>query len=250
MSAGVRGAGLRVGHRGAGTLFYLLLLLGFMLFLWTPVRFEALLRPLAPAGAPALYPATPLWLLTLLHLRIVLVSVGAAGVVALGLAILVTRPSGRGALPLARTIVSAAQTFPPVAVLAVLVPLLGFGDGPVAIALFLYGLLPVFETSVGALERVPPPVLEAARGCGLTAWQRLIGVELPLARGGIVAGFRVSLVTGLGLAALGSTVSSRTLGEVMVAGLLSANGAFVVQGAVLVGCLAVLVSWPLSRLGR
>jgi len=61
-----------------------------------------------------------------------------------------------------------------------------------------------------------------------------------------VSGFRVSLVTGLGLAAIGSTVSSRTLGEVIVAGLLSGNGSFVVQGAGLVGGLALLVSWPLS----
>jgi len=179
----------------------------------------------------------------------VLISVGLAGIVALGLAVLVTRPFGRGMLGLARTLVGAAQTFPPVAVLAVLVPLLGFGDGPVFVALFLYGLLPVFETSLGSLSRISPAVLEASRGCGLSWWQGLVRVELPLCAPAVLSGLRVSLVTGLGLAAIGSTVSSRTLGEVIVAGLLSGNGAYVAQGAMLVGALAVLVSWPLSGSG-
>uniref|UniRef100_UPI000ACA3E7B ABC transporter permease subunit n=1 Tax=Aureimonas sp. AU4 TaxID=1638163 RepID=UPI000ACA3E7B len=71
--------------------------------------------------------------------------------------------------------------------------------------------------------RIAPSVLEAARGCGLTGWQRLVRVELPLSLPGVFSGIRLSLVTGLGLAAIGSTVGSRTLGEVIVAGLLSSN---------------------------
>ncbi|SDO93675.1 osmoprotectant transport system permease protein, partial [Aureimonas jatrophae] len=61
---------------------------------------------------------------------------------------------------------------------------------------------------------------------------------------------RLSLVTGLGLGAIGSTVGSRTLGEVIVAGLLSGNAAFVLEGAVLIGLLALVVSGAMEGVGR
>ncbi|MBB3951591.1 ABC transporter permease, partial [Aureimonas jatrophae] len=190
------------------------LLVGFLSF---PQVAAPFFQAVAGAGKPALYDVSPLWWLTLLHLRLVLVSIGAASVTALLLAIWVTRPGHAQGLALARSVVSAAQTFPPVAVLALLVPVIGFGDGAVVVALFLYGLLPVFETALAELTRVSPSVLEAARGCGLTGFQRLVRVELALSLPGLVTGLRLSLVTGLGLGAIGSTVGSRTLGEVIVA---------------------------------
>jgi osmoprotectant transport system permease protein len=211
-------------------------------FLMMPERFAPLLQPVAGPGKPAIYDVSPLWWLTLLHLRLVFVSIGAASATALVLAIWVTRPGFGQGLALARSVVSAAQTFPPVAVLALLVPILGFGDGAVFIALFLYGLLPVFETALAELTRISPSVLEAARGCGLTGWQRLVRVELPLSLPGVFSGIRLSLVTGLGLAAIGSTVGSRTLGEVIVAGLLSSNGSYVLTGAGLIALTALGVS--------
>ncbi len=74
----------------------------------------------------------------------------------MGLGIFVTRPSGSEFLPLSRSLVNIGQTFPPVAVLAIAVPLVGFGEKPTFIALFLYGLLPIFENTLTGLIEVSP----------------------------------------------------------------------------------------------
>ena len=169
---------------------------------------------------------------------------------AVGLAILVTRPFGTEFLPLSRSLANVGQTFPPVAVLALAVPMLGFGTAPTLVALFLYGLLPIFENTLTGLTGLPPTVTEAARGMGMTGGQRLVRVELPLALPVILAGVRLSTVISLATATIGSTVAARTLGEVIIAGLLSSNTAFVLQGGLIVGALAVLIYDGLSAIER
>jgi osmoprotectant transport system permease protein len=128
-----------------------------------------------------------------------------------------------------------------VAVLAVAVPLVGFGEKPTLIALFAYGLLPIFEDTLVGLQTCPPSVLEAASGMGMSARQRLFKVELPLAMPLILEGIRLSLVINVGTATIGSTVAAKGLGEVIIAGLLSNNTAFVLQGGLVTGLMAVLL---------
>ena len=210
-------------------------------FLIWPAALAPLFQPFTRNNAPAIYAQTSLLSLTLSHLAVVAVAVAASTVVGLALAILVTRPEGREFLPLARTVTAVGQTFPPVAVLALAVPILGFGTGPTLVALFLYGLLPVFENAVAGLTGQPPPVAEAARAMGLTPRQRLWQIDLPLALPLLLAGMRLTAVISLGTATIGSTVAARTLGEVIIAGLLSSNTAFVLQGGLVVGILAVLI---------
>ena len=171
-------------------------------------------------------------------------------VMAVTLAIFVTRPVGASFLPLSRTITNIGQTFPPVAVLALAVPALGFGAGPTLVALFLYGLLPIFENAITALSTLPPATMEAARGMGLNRWQRLWRVELPLALPVILTGIRLSVVIALGTATIGSTVAARTLGEVIIAGLLTNNTAYVLQGGLIVGLFAVLIYDAMAQLER
>ncbi len=142
-------------------------------FLVQPMLFEPLLKPLVQANAPAVYNQGSLLSLTLSHLATVFTATLAATIVAVGLAILVTRPIGAEFLPLSRSLVNIGQTFPPVAVLALAVPAVGFGEKPTLIALFLYGLLPIFENAMTGLSTLPPAIVEAARGTGMTAWQRL-----------------------------------------------------------------------------
>ena len=219
-------------------------------FLLRPGLFEPLLRPLVQPNAPAIYNQGSLLTLTLLHLRTVLLATLAATLLAVSLAILVTRRAGAEFLPLSRSIVNIGQTFPPVAVLALAVPAVGFGEKPTLIALFLYGLLPIFENTVAGLTSLPPSVSEAARGVGMTGWQRLVRVELPLAFPAILAGIRLSVVISLATATIGSTVAAKTLGEVIIAGLLSNNIAFVLQGGLIVAVLAVLIYDALSALER
>jgi osmoprotectant transport system permease protein len=241
-----------------GLVLRLLVLAGLVAFLARPQAFAGLLGLFVNPGQPSIYNQASLLDLTLNHLAIVAAATLAATLTAVGLAVLVTRPIGAEFLPLSRSLANIGQTFPPVAVLAVAVPVLGFGTAPTLVALFLYGLLPIFENAVAGLTNLPPKVTDAARGIGMSGWQRLVSVELPLALPIILAGVRLSAVISLGTATIGSTVAARTLGEVIIAGLLSANTAFVLQGGVVVAILAVLTydgllaleRWLLRRTGQ
>lgn len=223
------------------------LLLAFLLF---PQSFAPIFAPLTQFGAPPIYDQGNLLQLAGAHLLTVCCAAAASTLVAVGLGILVTRPQGREFLPLSRTLVNIGQTFPPVAVLAVAVPLVGFGEKPTLIALFAYGLLPIFENTLVGLQTCPPAVLEAASGMGMSARQRLWSVELPLAMPLILEGVRLSLVINVGTATIGSTVAAKGLGEVIIAGLLSNNTAFILQGGLVTGLMAILLYDGLALLER
>ena len=218
--------------------------------LLAPEAFAPVLRPFTENGAPPVYNQGSLLDLTLAHLELVAVASLIGIVLALAMGIFVTRPAGQEFLPLSRSIANIGQTFPPVAVLALAVPAVGFGVTPTLIALVLYGLLPIFENTITGLNEVPATVLDAARGMGLSPSQRLWKVELPLALPVILAGVRLSVVINLGTATIGSTVAAKGLGEVIIAGLQSSNTAFVLQGGVIVGLLAVLVYDALGAVER
>ncbi|WP_289082169.1 ABC transporter permease [uncultured Sulfitobacter sp.] len=234
----------------AGNLLRACMLALLLALVLRPDWFAPLFAPLAPAGGPVIYARSSLLSLSLSHLGLVALASVAATLVAVTLAIFVTRPVGASFLPLSRTITNIGQTFPPVAVLALAVPALGFGAGPTLVALFLYGLLPIFENAITALSTLPPATMEAARGMGLNRWQRLWRVELPLALPVILTGIRLSVVIALGTATIGSTVAARTLGEVIIAGLLTNNTAYVLQGGLIVGLFAVLIYDAMAQLER
>jgi osmoprotectant transport system permease protein len=219
-------------------------------FLLTPQSFAPLFAPLSQHGAPAIYDQGNLLTLALAQLGTVLLAAAASTIVAVGLGILVTRASGAEFLPLSRTLVNIGQTFPPVAVLAVAVPLVGFGEAPTLIALFAYGLLPIFENTIAGLQTCPPAVIDAANGMGMSARERLTSVELPLAMPLILEGIRLSLVINVGTATIGSTVAAKGLGEVIIAGLLSDNTAFILQGGLVTGLMAILLYDAMAALER
>jgi osmoprotectant transport system permease protein len=234
----------------AGLVIRLVVLALLVAFIVTPQSFAWVFQPLTKNGQPAIYTQNTLLVLTLSHLAIVAVATLLSTIVAVGLAVLVTRPFGAEFLPLSRSLANIGQTFPPVAVLALAVPVLGFGWQPTLVALFLYGLLPIFENALTGLTTLPPSVTEAARGVGMTDRQRLTQVELPLATPVILAGIRLSVVISVATATIGSTVAAWTLGEVIIAGLLSNNIAFIAQGGLVVGVIAVLIYDGLSALER
>ncbi|MCF7702327.1 ABC transporter permease [Loktanella sp. M215] len=234
----------------AGHLLRLLVILLLIALVLRPQWFTTIFAPFAPPGGPVIYDRTSLLSLSLSHLGLVVAASGAATLVAVTLAILVTRPFGAAFRPLSRTVTNMGQTFPPVAVLALAVPVLGFGNGPTLVALFLYGLLPIFENAMTGLLTLPPATMDAARGIGLNRWQLLVRVELPLALPVILTGIRLSVVIALGTATIGSTVAARTLGEVIIAGLLTNNTAYVMQGGLIVGLFAVILYDALVQLER
>lgn len=207
-----------------------------------------LLAPLAPHNAPVIYARDTFIHLIGWHLLLVLLAIGAATLVGVVAAILVSRSFGADFLPLARALANLGQTLPPVAVLALAVPAVGFGTWPTLIALFLYGLLPIFENTLAGLTQVDPSVREAARGLGMSPLQVLFDVELPLALPIVVTGIRLSVIISIGTATIGSTVAAKGLGEVIIAGLLTDNLAFVLQGGLIVALLAMLLDALFQRL--
>ncbi len=228
--------------------------------LWLMVLFIALLvgLPHSERLFSALFPQLPrpvyqqesFLALTLAHLWLVGVSSMVAIVLGVGAGILVTRPAGREFRSLVETIAAIGQTFPPVAVLAIAVPVMGFGQQPAIIALILYGVLPILQGTLAGLAAVPAGVTSVAEGMGMNRWQRLIKVELPLAAPVILAGVRTSIIINIGTAAIASTVGASTLGTPIIIGLSGFNTAYIIQGAILVALAAVIVDRGFERLGR
>jgi osmoprotectant transport system permease protein len=222
-------------------LFRLAALALLLVLLFRTAWLTPLFAPLTNFNAPPIYTQNSLALLTLYHLELVAVSIAASALLAVLGGIFVTRRSGADFLPLSRAIANAGQTFPPVAVLALAVPATGFGMVPTLIALFLYGLLPIFENTVSGLQQVSASILDAADGMGMSPRQRLFSIELPLAMPLILEGLKIATVINIGTATIGSTVAAKGLGEVIIAGLISDNTAFILQGGLIVGLMAVLI---------
>ncbi|WP_395489338.1 ABC transporter permease [Cedecea davisae] len=186
--------------------------------------------------------------LALAHLTLVGISSVVAIVIGVGLGVLVTRPAGEEFRSLVETITAAGQTFPPVAVLAIAVPVMGFGQEPAIIALVLYGLLPILQGTLAGIGSVPESAREIALGVGMSRWQMLRKVELPLAAPVILAGIRTSVIINIGTATIASTVGANTLGSPIIIGLSGFNTAYVIQGAVLVALAAIVTDRLFERL--
>ncbi|PXW04938.1 osmoprotectant transport system permease protein [Pantoea ananatis] len=203
-----------------------------------------------PDLARPLYQQDSFWQLTLAHLFLVVTASLMAVAIGVGSGVLVTRPAGRAFRPLLETIAAAGQTIPPVAVLAIAVPVMGFGAWPAVVALLLYGLLPILQGTLAGLDSVPASSREIAVGVGMSGWQRLWQVELALAAPVIIAGIRNSVIINIGTAAIASTVGAKSLGSPIIIGLSGFNTAYVIQGALLVGLLAIVSDRLFERLQR
>jgi len=196
------------------------------------------------------YPNTTLLQLLEEHLLLVGSSSLIAVAMGIGLGIYVTRPGGREYLETAHYMSAIAQTFPPVAVIALAVPAMGFGYKPTILALFLYGILPVLKNTIAGLEDVSPDLIEAAQGLGMSPIQVLRRVELPLALNVIVGGIRTSVIVNIGTATVGAAFGAGGLGAPIIAGLVRDNPALILQGAVPVALMAISADLLLAQLER
>ncbi|RAM58245.1 ABC transporter [Mesotoga sp. SC_4PWL113PWK15] len=215
-----------------------LFLLAFVLLISNMAWWESFLRWFFPGEKQVLHPRGTLLELVAEHLWMVIVSSGLATIIGISIGVLVTRPMGRQYLPLVSNLSSLGQTFPPVAVLALAVPLLGFGFKPTVAALLLYGLLPILRNTIVGIENIPADVREAAYGMGMSSWQVLFRIELPLALKVIMSGIRISVVINIGTATVGATIGAGGLGSPIIAGLVAENPAFVLEGAIPAALLA------------
>jgi osmoprotectant transport system permease protein len=211
---------------------------------------EPLWRHAFPELERVLYQQDSFVALLAAHVVIVAASSAAAAVAGIAAGIFVTREAGREYRTLVETLIAISQTVPPVAVLAIAVPMMGFGAAPTLVALFLYGLLPILRGTVAGLESVSAAVREAAAGAGMSRWQILWHAELPLALPNLLAGLRSSVTINIGTAAIAATVGARSLGSPIIVGLSGFNTAYVVQGALLTALLAVSVDQWFERVVR
>lgn len=209
---------------------------------------ETTLRFLFPQESQVLHPRASLIVLVMEHLGLVALSSSLTILIGVPIGIWVTRPGGRNFLPLVTDLTSFGQTFPPVAVLALAVPMLGFGLLPTITALFLYGLLPVVRNTIAGLSAVPPGSLETAYGMGMSRWQALFRVEIPLSARIILAGVRISVIINIGTAMIGAVIGAGGLGSPIIAGLVQDNIAFILEGAIPAAMLAVLADQLLANI--
>jgi osmoprotectant transport system permease protein len=175
------------------------------------------------------------------HLWIVSISTLLAVAVGVPLGILITRKPGLRKPVIA--IANIIQTVPSLALFGFLLPAPWFGQraGRLAIlALTLYALLPMIRNTYAGITGVDRAIVEAARGMGLTDWQLLFKVELPIAASVILAGIRVAVVISIGLATIAAAIGAGGLGELIFRGLAMVNNAVILAGAIPAALMALL----------
>ncbi len=222
--------------------------IAFVIIISQTELWEISLRFLFPNETEVLHPRADLLILVWEHIRLVVISSSLTILIGVPLGIWVTRPGGKDFLPIVTDMTSFGQTFPPVAVLALTVPLLGFGLMPTIVALFLYGLLPVVRNTIAGIRSVPPDILDAAYGMGMSRRRALVLIEIPLAIRVILAGVRISVIINIGTAMIGAVIGAGGLGSPIVAGLVQDNIAFILEGAVPAAMLAILADQLLANI--
>jgi osmoprotectant transport system permease protein len=172
------------------------------------------------------------------HIWLTLIALALGALVAIPLGVLVYQVRW-----VARPVVYVAgvlQTIPSLALLAIMIPLLGTGSKPAIVALFLYALLPILRNTAVALATVDPVLKKVSAGMGLTTWQRLWHVELPLAGPAILSGIKTAAVINIGTATLASYIGAGGLGYLIATGLQTRNPSLIWEGAVAAALLAVI----------
>lgn len=191
---------------------------------------------------------TRLWPRVRRHLYLTGCGLAAGMVIAIPLGILIYRRPR-----IARPVIylcGVLQTLPSIALLAFMVPLLGIGEKPAIAALFLYALLPILRNTALALFTIDPVIKKVSVGMGLTPWQRLRHVELPLAAPTILAGIKTAAVINIGTATLAAYIGAGGLGDPIVTGLALNDRTLILEGAIPAAVLAILTELAFELLEK
>src|SRR3989442_4734299 len=155
------------------------------------------------------------------HLYLVGLALVLGAIVAVPLGILLTRIP-RWAAPII-AVVSIVQTIPSLVFFALLIPFLGIGVQPALLVLFLYSLLPILRNTYIGVRSVDPALIDASLGHGMTSWEILYMVELPLSAPIIVAGIRLSAIYFLCWGPLPGFIGTGGVGDLIFSGIDSCN---------------------------
>jgi len=142
------------------------------------------------------------------------------------------------------------QTIPSLALLGFLIFIFGIGNDNAICALFLYAMLPVLQNTYTGLKSVPKHLIQAARGMGMTEYQILMKVQLPIAMPIILAGIRVATVWVIGTATLAAAIGGGGLGRLIFSGLASIRNEVVLAGALPATILALTADQGLKWLQK
>ncbi|NIF00458.1 ABC transporter permease [Pantoea sp. Acro-805] len=164
--------------------------------------------------------------------------------------ILLSRPFARRWAEYVMQIFNVGNTLPPLAVLALAMVIVGIGDRPALIALFLASLLPIVRNTFAGLSAVPPSLIEAANGIGMTKFQRLVQVEIPNALPVILAGVRIATAINVGTAPLAFLIGASSFGELIFPGIYLNDFPTLILGAVATALFALILDMLLAALGR
>ncbi|WP_367579281.1 ABC transporter permease/substrate-binding protein [Shouchella patagoniensis] len=182
------------------------------------------------------------------HLQLSLISLLIAIAIAVPLGILLTRYNRYSEWIIG--IAAVLQTIPSLALLGFLVLLVGIGTTPAIIALTAYALLPILRNTYTGIREVETPIVEAARGMGMSSYRSLIKVELPLAMPTVMAGIRTSMVLIVGTATLAALVGGGGLGQIIMTGIQRTSNEYILFGALPAALLAISLDLILRLLER
>ena len=184
------------------------------------------------------------------HLFLVFWSMFFALLVGIPSGIMLSRPFARRWAEYVMQIFNVGNTLPPLAVLALAMVIVGIGDRPALIALFLASLLPIVRNTFAGLSAVPPSLIEAANGIGMTKFQRLVQVEIPNALPVILAGVRIATAINVGTAPLAFLIGASSYGELIFPGIYLNDFPTLILGAVATALFALILDMLLAALGR
>ncbi|AVK99812.1 ABC transporter permease [Pediococcus inopinatus] len=185
------------------------------------------------------------------HFLISIYGVIFAAIVGIPLGILIARHT-----KLSSTVIGIAnviQTVPSLAMLSIIMLGLGLGVNTVIATVFLYALLPIIKNTYSGMQSVEPSILDSGKGMGMTRFQLLYMVELPLSMSVIMAGIRNALVLAIGITAIGTFVGAGGLGDIIIRGTNATNGgAIILAGALPTALMAIIsdlvLGWLQNRL--
>ena len=147
-------------------------------------------------------------------------------------------------------IASMLQTIPSLALLALMIPLFGIGKLPSIVALFIYSLLPILRNTYLGMQSVDPQLKDSVKGMGMTSFQSITQVEIPIAMPVIMAGIRLSAVYVISWATLASFIGGGGLGDFIFNGLDLFQPALIIGGTIPVTLMAISVDYLLGLLEK
>jgi osmoprotectant transport system permease protein len=180
------------------------------------------------------------------HLLLVGMAIAIAILIGLPLGVLITRQAWLRQPVL--LIANILQTVPSLALFGLLIPLVGIGAVPAIIALTLYSFLPIIRNTYTGITNVDPAIREVGRGMGMTDWQLLIQVEIPLAMAVILAGVRVAAVIAIGIATIAAAIGAGGLGTFIFQGISVVNNQLILAGAVPAAAIALIADYGIGWL--